>query len=603
MNPPAIRIEGVNKSFNGTAALREVNCTIKRGSLVGLLGINGAGKTTLMRLLNGTLYADTGKIWLNGHSLEEEALISRRQIGYLAEVPVLYDAMTVFEYLRLNAQIKGIRNINANRIYKWSEEGMLEDKLSVKLGDLSKGYRQRVGLAAALIGDPSILLLDEPSAGLDPKQASEFRKKISSLKGTQTIVFSSHLLSEVEAICDEVRLLHEGRFLATFARRHGHFYAVTDELAAQKPTAITSKEATIQKTIVAAPTKINTRISQHSTSAQDTTISDTTISAGVEVKTAAIETTTSGTTAPGTTTPGTTVAETNTIGTTVAETNTIGTTVAETNTIETTATENSSQAQVEKWTLEFKLLAQSERALLQCLTLVLNTNNTNALNNTIHNPNNTIHNPNKFNSSDNTIHNPNNTIHNPNKLSDSDNTIHNPNKLNNSDNTNKTNRLTHNDDDSSTGYNWEPLALYWEQSGSKAFRGYEILDLNKDSDFNKNSGLNKDSDLDKDSGLNKDSDLDKDSGFNKESGFNEDSGLNEEKIRDTQKSSLQQANLGIVRTVRMKFAMEVYWRKDFLASYLNLSFLKHHIIALGIKVKEQSLEEKFLNLLRYDKER
>ncbi|MDD3411485.1 MAG: ABC transporter ATP-binding protein [Eubacteriales bacterium] len=207
-----IDVENVTKRYGGVTALSGVNLRVERGQVLGLLGQNGAGKTTLLNILTGYLAPTSGRALLDGHDVLLEPEAAMRCLGYLPEKPPLYDEMTVEEYLRFAAELKQVvrRAIpgHVEEIMKNTGLTAMRERL---LGHLSKGYRQRVGMAQALCGDPDVLVLDEPTVGLDPKQITEIRGLIQRLGKSHTILFSSHILSEVQQLCDRVVILHRGK--------------------------------------------------------------------------------------------------------------------------------------------------------------------------------------------------------------------------------------------------------------------------------------------------------------------------------------------------------------------------------------------------------
>jgi ABC-2 type transport system ATP-binding protein len=209
-----IEVSGLTKRFRDRTAVDDLTFTIARGEVVGLLGPNGAGKTTTMRLLAGYLPATSGTARVSGFDVFEQALEARRRIGYLPETPPLYDAMTVRGYLRFVAELKGVarRGLDEEVARVAALTGTTEvlDRLS---GNLSKGFRQRVGIAQALLHDPDVLILDEPTVGLDPIQIREVRDLVRSLGGRHTVLLSSHLLPEVAMTCSKVIVLREGRLV------------------------------------------------------------------------------------------------------------------------------------------------------------------------------------------------------------------------------------------------------------------------------------------------------------------------------------------------------------------------------------------------------
>lgn len=210
-----IKVEGVTKRYGSATAVNNVSFSVERGEIVGFLGPNGAGKTTTMRILTGFLPPTEGAVVVGGYDVQEEPIEVKKRIGYLPETPPLYPEMDVDGYLRFVARLKGIaagdtqRRIDA--VIDRTSIGGVKNKL---IGNLSKGYRQRVGLAQALIHSPEVLVLDEPTSGLDPKQIIEVRELIRSLAGEHTIILSTHILSEVSGTCGRVIIINEGRIEA-----------------------------------------------------------------------------------------------------------------------------------------------------------------------------------------------------------------------------------------------------------------------------------------------------------------------------------------------------------------------------------------------------
>jgi ABC-2 type transport system ATP-binding protein len=196
------------------AGVHQLSLTLKRGDILGLLGLNGAGKSTTLRMLCGLLVPDEGTVTVNGCSMADMPLQARAHIGYLPDQPPLYDDMRVCEYLSLSGRIRGLRaSTLATRQAAVTELCALGDVQRKLIGTLSKGYRQRVGLAQALIHEPAVVLLDEPANGLDPKQMESMRALIEEIGRRQAIVFSTHLLSEVTATCNRVAIIHQGRLV------------------------------------------------------------------------------------------------------------------------------------------------------------------------------------------------------------------------------------------------------------------------------------------------------------------------------------------------------------------------------------------------------
>ncbi len=206
-----IQLSEVTKRYGSVQALKGVSLRARKGEILGLLGQNGAGKTTLLNVLTGFLAPTSGSALIDGHDALLEPQEARRRLGYLPEHPPLYDEMTVKEYLSFAAQLKGVqrRGIAAHVDEVMELTGLAEMRNRL-LGHLSKGYRQRAGFAQAICGDPDVLVLDEPTVGLDPKQITEIRQLIRSLAKGRTIVFSSHILTEVQQLCDHVVILHQG---------------------------------------------------------------------------------------------------------------------------------------------------------------------------------------------------------------------------------------------------------------------------------------------------------------------------------------------------------------------------------------------------------
>lgn len=210
-----IKIQNITKTFGNITALNDVSFDIKDNEILGLLGPNGAGKTTLMRIITGFLLQNNGEISVDNISpkTEEDFLKIKRLIGYLPENNPLYEDMSVFEYLSFIAESRDISDIK-KRIKEITEICNLKDVLFRNISELSKGYRQRVGFASAIIHNPKILILDEPTAGLDPNQAHEVRQLIKEFKKDKTIILSTHILSEVEEVADRVVIINKGKIVA-----------------------------------------------------------------------------------------------------------------------------------------------------------------------------------------------------------------------------------------------------------------------------------------------------------------------------------------------------------------------------------------------------
>ena len=215
----SVRVESVTKIYGKQKALDEVSFTVNSGEIVGILGPNGAGKSTMMKIITGFLHPEEGSVWINGAVIGGNALEIRRQIGYLPENNPLYLDMYVKEYLEFVGKIYHVKNLKA-RVIEMIKAVGLELEQDKKLGALSKGYRQRVGLAAAIIHDPEVLILDEPTSGLDPNQMVEIRELIKKIGNSKTVMLSTHIMREVEAICDRVVIINKGQIVADDTASH-----------------------------------------------------------------------------------------------------------------------------------------------------------------------------------------------------------------------------------------------------------------------------------------------------------------------------------------------------------------------------------------------
>ena len=203
-----IEVSHLTKKYGSHPAVQDLSFTVEDGCIYGLLGPNGAGKSTIMNILTGYLAATSGQVTVAGHPLPEEADEVKACVGYLPEQPPLYPEMTVQEYLDFAAELKGVRKPErTEQIRKVARRTGLEEVLPRLIRNLSKGYRQRVGIAQALLGSPKLIILDEPTVGLDPAQLIEIRKLIRELGKTHTVILSSHILSEVQAVCKKVLIL------------------------------------------------------------------------------------------------------------------------------------------------------------------------------------------------------------------------------------------------------------------------------------------------------------------------------------------------------------------------------------------------------------
>ena len=220
-----IEVKNLTKRYGNHLAVDHLNFTVESGKIYGFLGPNGAGKSTTMNIMTGYLGATEGQVLIDGHDILKEPEEAKKNIGYLPEIPPLYMEMTVREYLEFAAELKGIkkdkREPQIEEVIRLAKLRAVENRL---IQNLSKGYKQRVGLAQAVLGFPEIIILDEPTVGLDPKQIIEIRKLIRNLGKKHTVIFSSHVLSEVSEVCDRIVVISKGKIVAD---------AKTDELSAQ----------------------------------------------------------------------------------------------------------------------------------------------------------------------------------------------------------------------------------------------------------------------------------------------------------------------------------------------------------------------------------
>jgi len=206
----SIRVSNLSKSYATEKAVDSINFSIEKGEIVGFLGPNGAGKSTLMKILTGSLKDFEGEAYVNGLSITEYPIKTKKSIGYLPEDNPLYLDMYVREYLAFNAQIYKVQKEKIDEVI--NQVGLISHA-NKKIHELSKGYRQRVGLAAALIHNPDVLILDEPTTGLDPNQLIEIRSLIKKVGKDKTVLFSTHIMQEVEAVCDRVIIIHKGKIV------------------------------------------------------------------------------------------------------------------------------------------------------------------------------------------------------------------------------------------------------------------------------------------------------------------------------------------------------------------------------------------------------
>lgn len=210
-----IEVSHLTKQYGNHLAVDDVSFTVADGQICGLLGPNGAGKSTIMNILTGYLSATSGQVTVAGHPLPEEADAAKACVGYLPEQPPLYPEMTVQEYLTFAAELKGVKKAERKeQVFRAARRTGLETVLPRLIRSLSKGYKQRVGIAQALLGSPRLIILDEPTVGLDPAQVIEIRKLIRELGRAHTVILSSHILSEVQAVCQQILILSKGHLAA-----------------------------------------------------------------------------------------------------------------------------------------------------------------------------------------------------------------------------------------------------------------------------------------------------------------------------------------------------------------------------------------------------
>ena len=213
-----IEVRNLVKRYGDHCAVNDVSFTVEKGQICGFLGPNGAGKTTTMNVMTGYIGITSGQMIINGYDIQKESHKAKRCIGYLPEHPPLYMHMTPYEYLTFAAELKDLpRNDRERAIKEIMELTKIRDVRKRLISNLSKGYRQRVGLAQALLGFPEVIILDEPTVGLDPSQIRETRELIRSLGRDHTVILSSHILSEVQEVCDQIVIIHKGSIIASGA--------------------------------------------------------------------------------------------------------------------------------------------------------------------------------------------------------------------------------------------------------------------------------------------------------------------------------------------------------------------------------------------------
>ncbi len=209
-----IEVKNLVKTYGDKRAVAGISFKANDGEILGFLGPNGAGKSTTMNILTGYLSSTSGEAYINGHDILEDPIAAKREIGYLPEFPPLYLDMTVKEYLYFVYELRGCRLPRNTHLKEICELVKIDNVYNRRINNLSKGYKQRVGLAQALVGNPNVLILDEPTVGLDPKQIIEIRTLIKKLGKNHTVILSSHILSEVQAVCDRIVVINQGKIVA-----------------------------------------------------------------------------------------------------------------------------------------------------------------------------------------------------------------------------------------------------------------------------------------------------------------------------------------------------------------------------------------------------
>jgi len=244
-----IDVEDLSKSYGPRMAVDDISFHVERGEIVGFLGPNGAGKTTTMRMLTSYLPPTEGRASIGGFDTFSQSLEARRRIGYLPETVPLYPEMAVADYLDFMAALRKVPN-RRTAVQRAMEATHVEDRARMNIGKLSKGYRQRVGLAQALVHDPDVLILDEPTIGLDPRQIIEVRELIKGLAGQHTILISTHILPEVEQVCSRVLIIHRGKLVAEDTPKNlGARLRGAERIGLQ----VTGDGAKLQKALAAVP--------------------------------------------------------------------------------------------------------------------------------------------------------------------------------------------------------------------------------------------------------------------------------------------------------------------------------------------------------------
>lgn len=250
-----IEVKNLTKRYGQNLALDRVSFTIQEGTIVGFLGPNGAGKSTTMNIMTGCLSATAGHVRIDGHDIFDEADKAKKLIGYLPEQPPLYMSETPEEYLRFVGRAKGLKKGELERqVEEVIRQTKLEDVRRRLISKLSKGYKQRVGIAQALLGNPKVIILDEPTVGLDPRQIIEIRDLIHELGEQRTVILSSHILSEVQAVCGTVLIISRGRLVACDTPENlekvlagGHTLEITAEAAPEDVSGILAQVSGIER--------------------------------------------------------------------------------------------------------------------------------------------------------------------------------------------------------------------------------------------------------------------------------------------------------------------------------------------------------------------
>jgi ABC-2 type transport system ATP-binding protein len=215
-----IEVKNLTKYYGEKLAVNKLNFSLRDGEIVGLLGLNGSGKTTTIRMLTGFLVPSEGEVLVDGISNFQNPLEAKKKIGYLPESPPLYEDLTVWDYLEFVAKIKGVsKEDRGSQITQALDKTNLKEVQKELIGSLSLGYRKRVGIAQALLGNPKIVIMDEPISGLDPEQILEMRKLIASLSGQHTVLISSHILSELYKTCDRFLMIHQGNLKYDYSKQ------------------------------------------------------------------------------------------------------------------------------------------------------------------------------------------------------------------------------------------------------------------------------------------------------------------------------------------------------------------------------------------------